>query len=51
MITCSEECENKAIKILFSGKGNHQFNVKGPSNSSFKDNIIVGTDGYLYESI
>lgn len=49
MITCSEECENKARKIWFSGKGNHQFNVKGSSNSSFKDNIIVGTDGYLYE--
>lgn len=49
MITCSKECSNKARKEWFSGEGNHQFNVKGQKNSSFKGEVIVGNDGYRYE--
>lgn len=34
---CSLECSNKLRKTKFSGKGNHQYGLRGPKNATFKD--------------
>ena len=38
-VCCSRECNRKARSIWMSGKGNHQYGLKGHLNSSFKDGI------------
>lgn len=34
---CSRECSKKLKSVYMSGKGNHQFGLKGKLNSSFKN--------------
>ena len=53
-VTCSRECLNKLKSIIYCGKGNNQYGLKGDKNSSFKGtklehrnhNLI---DTYLYK--
>ncbi len=40
-VTCSIECSAKFKSIYFSGKGNHQYGLKGKLNSSFKGDEIT----------
>lgn len=37
---CSKECFNKYKEKAYSGSGNHQHDLKGPLNASFKGNVI-----------
>ena len=39
--TCSRECCNKLKSILYKGKGNHQYGLKGDKNASFKGEILA----------
>lgn len=46
---CSRECLRELKKILFTGKGNHQYGLKGDLNSSFKGIEIKRKNNNLIE--
>lgn len=43
---CCSECSNKDKKIRYSGKGNHQYGLKGSLNTSWKSNERISVYGY-----
>lgn len=43
---CSQECANKDKKIRYSGKGNHQYGLKGNKNCSWKSDERISVYGY-----
>lgn len=47
-ITCSKECSNKLRSNWMTGKGNHQYGLKGNLNDSFKGKEVIN-GGYIYE--
>ena len=48
-ITCSIECASKLKSQYFSGEDNHQFNLIGELNSSFKGDFKINQNGYILE--
>lgn len=48
-ITCSIECAAKLKSQYFSKDGNHQYNLIGDLNSSFKGDLKINSAGYLLE--
>jgi len=46
-LTCSKECGKINRAKHMTGKGNHQFNVKGEANASFKGDTKISTYGYI----
>lgn len=47
--TCSKECGRKFRSKWFSKEGNHQYNVIGDKNSSFKNKDLLTNYGYILE--
>lgn len=47
-VCCSKECSGKLKSLYSSGRGNHQYGLRGDKNASFKGNVIT-LNGYLYE--
>lgn len=45
-VCCSSECNNAYKKKWFKGENNHQYGLKGPKNSSFKNTKIKTNYGY-----
>lgn len=48
-ITCSKECDNILKSKYLKGSGNHQYELIGDKNSSFKQGIIYTSAGYALE--
>lgn len=48
-VTCSKECNNKLKSLLYSGKGNHQYGLKGDLNASFKGTETIKRNGNVYD--
>ena len=48
-ICCSKECSSKLKETTYLGENNHQYNLTGDKNSSFKGKEIVSNYGYILE--
>lgn len=48
-ICCSKECSSKLQQVTYLGENNHQYGLKGPLNASFKGNLLIKSDDYIYE--
>ena len=48
-ITCSKTCANILKSDYFKGEGNHQYGLIGNKNSSFKEDEIMNSEGYILE--
>ena len=43
---CSKECYKKFASQKMQGEGNHQYELKGKNNSSWKSDVRISTYGY-----
>lgn len=48
---CSVKCSSKHKTILYKGENNHQYGLKGPINSSFKNNNLKTRNNHLVENM
>ena len=48
-ITCSKECSNKLKSEYMKGENNHQYNLIGDKNTSFKGKTLITNLGYILE--
>lgn len=50
-VCCSKECSRKLRSNFMTGAGNHQFNLTGYKNASFKYKERVNSAGYIMENV
>lgn len=48
-ITCSDVCKNKLKEQYMLGEQNHQYNLIGDKNASFKNKDLISNTGYILE--